>query len=175
MGPGFLYVGAFGAAEPATVVTAPPVAWANVGGTLGGVSLNISQEYTELEVDQVVDIPGRRLTKRELTIETQLAEATLENMALALNQTAPTVATTEKTLDAANGASVFVPNYSALLFDGFGPNGKRRRFIARRCLAVDGTETAYSKDEQTVLSVKWSAHYVSAAIAPFKAVDDISA
>lgn len=175
MGPGELYTAAFGAAEPATVVTAPAVAWTNVGGTMDGVTLNISQEFTELEVDQVVDVPGRRLTKREMTIETNLAEPTLENFAIALNQAAPVTVTNEKTLEATNTAAAFTPTYTALLFDGIAPNGKRRRFIVRRALSTEGVETAYQKDEQTVLAVTWSAHYVSSSVAPFKIVDDVSA
>lgn len=175
MGPGELYTGAFGATEPATVVTTPATGWTNVGGTMDGVTLNISQEYTEFEVDQVVDVPGRRLTKREMTIETNLAEATLENFAVALNGAAPTTVSSEKIWEPAADSNLTATSYFAIIVDGIAPNGKRRRFIARRCLSTEGVETAYKKDEQTVLAVTWAAHYVSAAIKPFKIVDDASA
>lgn len=175
MGPGELYTGAFGATEPATVVTAPTTGWTNVGGTMDGVTLSVAQEFTELEVDQVVDVPGRRLTKREMTIETNLAEPTLENLAVILNGAAPTTGASEKTWEPVNSAAAFSPSYFAVIVDGLAPNGKRRRFIARRCLSTENVETAYKKDEQTVLSVTWTAHYVSSSVAPFKIVDDTSA
>lgn len=177
LGPGTLYFGVFGAAEPLSITTEPASpAWSDVGGTTDGVTLTINQEYTELEVDQVVDIPGRRLTKRELTISTNLAEATLKNLALTLNDpSSVTEATGLATLTPAYGSSATQPNYAALIFDGFAPNGKRRRVIARRVLSVDNTEFAYKKDEQSVFSVTFSAHYVSASVAPFIVLDDISA
>lgn len=174
MGPGELYTGAFGATEPASPTTAPAVAWTNVGGTMDGVTLNIGLEFTELEVDQVVDVPGRRLTKREMTIETNMAEPTLENFAIAMNAPAPTTVTNVKTLEPVNGTAAFNPTYVALLFDGIAPNGKTRRFVVRRALSTEGVETAYQKDEQTVLAVTWSAHYVSSSIAPFKIQDDVT-
>jgi hypothetical protein len=88
MGPGALYSGAFGATEPAdtAIATAPSSAtFTDVGGTLGGVKLKIEQKFKELEVDQIVDNVGRRLTMREMTISTEMAEPTLENLVLAAN------------------------------------------------------------------------------------------
>ena len=41
---------------------------------LRAITLELNQEYTELEVDQVVDIPGRRLTKREFKLNSNLAD-----------------------------------------------------------------------------------------------------
>lgn len=175
MGAGELYAAPFGTTEPVGPTTAPGAGWRNVGGTTDGVTINISQETTELEVDQVVDVVDRRITRRELTIETNLAEATLENLALVLNSPAPTEETGVTTFEPVNDSSVFIPNYSALLFDGFAPGGKRRRVTARRCLSTEGTEVAYTKDEQTVFSVTFAAHYVSPSIKAFSVQDDTSA
>ncbi len=175
LGPGTLYRGLFGAAEPAeaAINTTPAVsAWTDLGGTTDGVTLTINQEYTELEVDQIVDIPGRRLTKRELTISTNLAEATLANLALTMNNlSSVTTGSSASTLTPAFDTSATQPTYFALIFDGYAPDGKRRRVVARRVLSIDNTEFAYKKDEQSVFTVTFSAHYVSSAIAPFIIMD----
>lgn len=179
MGPGTLYRGEFGAAEPTdTEVAAPPgVDWADVGGTFDGVTLSVTQEYTELEVDQIVDVPGRRLTKREFMLETNLAEPTLANLEFVLNggEVTDTAAGASapgiSAYDPSEGTSATQPTYSALIFDGFAPNSFPRRVILRKCLSVESTEFAYKKDEQTVFSAQFAAHYVSGAIKPFRIVD----
>ena len=89
-GPATLYAGLFGATEPATVATAPGAGWTDVGGTKDGVELQINDEYAVLDVDQIIYEIQRRRTKRVVAIKTQLAEATLENLALAIANTAPT-------------------------------------------------------------------------------------
>src|SRR5690606_1191812 len=87
-GPADLYTGLFGTTEPAddAVNVAPSAsAWTDMGGTVDGVELEVRQEYKELVVDQLVDVPGRRMTKREMTLKTKLAEPTLERLSWALN------------------------------------------------------------------------------------------
>src|SRR3546814_4970682 len=93
LGPGEMFSGDFGASEPADTDIANDIpdtsvsgSWTDLGGTQGGITLELNQEYTELEVDQVVDIPGRRLTKREFKLNTNLAEPTLENYQLARSE-----------------------------------------------------------------------------------------
>lgn len=174
MGPGALYTGAVDATEPAlaAVATAPGVAFTDVGGTTDGVTLTINQEYTELAVDQIVDVPGRRLTRREITLQTNMAEPTLENLAIAMNAGTVTDGTGYKTLEPDFDNSATQPNYKKLLFDGFAPGGLARRVVARKCLSTDNVSFAYSKSDQTVYSVTFSGHYVSASVAPFIVIDE---
>lgn len=183
LGPGTLYKGALGATEPAdtAVADAPDDGvWTDLGGTSDGLSLSINQEYTELAVDQIVDVPERRMTKREFTIGTNLAEATLDNLSLALNAevtagSGGTGATTYASLTADNASSATQPTYTALIVDGYAPSGQQRRFIGRKMLQVGSVDFAYSKDTQTVFSVSFAGHYVSSVIAPFKVVDEDAA
>lgn len=173
MGPGTLYHGLFGATEPAdtAVNTAPAAsAWTDVGGTMDGVKLVIDQKYTELDVDQVVDVPGRRLTKRDLQLQTSMAEPTLNNFTLALNASTQATGSGFASLEPDFGTSATQPHYCALLLDGYNGNTVRR-IIVRKALSTDKVETSYMKDKQTVLKVTFSAHYVSPSIAPFKIVD----
>lgn len=169
-GPATLYAAVFGAVEPATIAAAPAVAWTDVGGTKEGVELGIADEYAVLDVDQIIYEIERRRTKRVVTIKTVLAEATLANLALAINNTAPVA----NVLNADDGLAAFKPAYGAILLDGIAPGGFRRRFILRKTLATDSVGVAYKKDGQTLVPVTWTGHWVSASITPFKCEDATS-
>lgn len=180
-GPATLYVGAFGATEPldAAVNTTPQAsAWTDLGGTVDGAELTIKQEYKELEVDQVVDIPGRRLVKRDLTVKTKLAEPTFANLVYALNDGTTATGTGFSSFTPSFTDSATQPTYRALILHGWaaaaggGGQSKRRMVILRRVLSSDDVEMSYMKDKQTLLTVTWSVHYVSNAIAPFKILDE---
>lgn len=182
-GPATLYIADFGATEPAnSAVNSTPQAsaWTDLGGTTDGVELSIQQEYKELEVDQVVDVPGRRLTKRDMSVKTNLAEATLANLAISLNDgtISPSGSGYSGYYEPAFTDSATQPTYRALLVHGWAPgNGannqsKRRMVILRKVLSSDNVEFAYKKEDQTVFSVTWSVHYVDGSTAPFKIVDE---
>ena len=181
-GPATLYIAPFQTTEPAdsNVSTGPTAtAWVDLGGTTDGAELSINQEYKELEVDQVVDIPGRRLTKRDMSVKTNLAEPTLENLAFALNDGTITTGATSDVYEPAFTDSATQPTYRALYLhgwaagDGGSGQSKRRAVILRKCLSSDNVEFAYKKEDQTVFSVTWSVHYVTSSIAPFKIVDEV--
>lgn len=173
LGSATLYIGAFGAVEPADAKTAPAVAWTDLGGTTDGVTISVAPEYTELAVDQVIDRVGSRLTSRSITVQTNLAEATLENLKIALGGGTVTSASGKKTfdLDIANSGE---PAYQALLIDGVAPGGKKRRIIVRKALSTDNVEFAYSKDGQTVYSVTFTAHFVDNVKAPVSIMDELA-
>lgn len=180
LGPGEMFRGAFGSSEPADAevvndMTGSTVsgAWTDMGGTQGGITLELNQEYTELEVDQVVDIPGRRLTKREFKINTNLAEVTLENYRHASNGGTITTGSGYRTYEPSQDDSGDTPEYNALVFDGYGPNSKRRRVIARRTLNVATVGQEYMKDSQTLFPVEFSCHYVSKTVRPFRYIDQV--
>jgi phage baseplate assembly protein gpV len=179
-GPGVLYQAAFGATEPAdsAVNTTPSASThTDVGGTNDGVKINITQEYFALDVDQVVDVPGRRLSKRDLQVETNLAEPTLANLTLVLNEPASTITASAaySTFDPSNTNAATQPTYKSLLFDGWAPGasagGFNRRVIVRKVLSLEGTEPMYKKDDQTVFKVTFGAHYVSSTVRPFRVID----
>lgn len=166
-GPATLYHGAFGVTEPADIDTAPGVGWTDCGATDGGIMVSVNDTYSALIVDQVPMEVERRRTLRVVTLKTVLAEATLENLARALANTAPSSGLFE--LD--DDLDAFNPDYSALLLDGIAPAGLRRRFIVRKCLPTEAVETAYKKDGKAMFPVTWHGHWVSSAIKPFD-IDD---
>lgn len=178
-GPGMLFTAAFGATEPAdsTVNTALPAStWTAVGGTQDGLKLTVDQAWAELEVDQLVTTSGRRMTKQDYMVETTLAEPTLENLALALNGGTTVTSSGYSTWEPDyNATSATQPTYKALALDGWAPGGNyTRRVYVRKAISTDGIEVAYTKEKQTVFSVKFGAHWVSDSIAPIHIVDQTS-
>lgn len=177
LGPGTLYSGAFGAVEPAdaSVNTTPAAsAWTDMGATDGGVKLTIDQKFTELTVDQVVDSLGRRLTQREIMVDTNLAEPTLANLSLAMNGGTAATGSGYATLDPLNVTSATQPGYIAVILDGYAPAGFRRRVIIRKSLNTSSIQSAYAKDKETYIPVTFAGHYVSSSITPFHVVDQTS-
>jgi hypothetical protein len=178
-GPADLYIAAVSVTEPldTAVVTAPGVGYTDLGGTVDGVDLIIKQDWKELEVDQVVDVPGSRLVKRVFQVKTKLAEPTLETLAKLTPSGAIVSGTGVKSLEPAIDSSATQPTYFALLIDGYAPGvaaggtSFRRRVLVRRVLSTDDVKFSYMKDKQSVFEVTFSAHYVSAAVKPFKIVD----
>lgn len=178
LGAANLYVANTGVSETglmtlASLSSAPTGAsWRDLGSTsTDGVTLTVNQEYTELEVDQVVDIPGQRLTKRAFTIEANLAELTLENLQTALNGGTLTTGTGTKTYDPIALASTAEPSYVAMIIDGIAPSGKPRRILVRKALSNADIQFAYSKGNQSFYSVTWVAHFVSPTVGPFSITD----
>jgi len=181
-GTGVLYRGAFGATEPndAALGEAPGGAFTNLGFTRDGVELVVSQEFAELEVDQVADVPERRLVRRELVIRTNLAEPTLENLRASLN--GGTLGDASAAGPTTYGARAFEPStglsrrpdYSAYIFDGIAPEGMPRRIIIRKGLQIGDVTFAYRKQDQTVYTVQLAAHFVSPQRAPFRVVDGVA-
>lgn len=173
-GPATLYKGAFGATEPAdsAVNTTPATsAWTDLGGTQDGVKFGGDQTYGELEVDQITMRVGSRLTKQDFTIETSLAEATLDNLSLTLNGGTSASGAGYKSFEPNVTSSATQPNYFAIILDGYSPSQLRRRIIGRKMLNVDSVEAAYTKDKMTLIPAKFAAHYVSASIVPIHIVD----
>ena len=182
-GPATVYAGVFGVTEPAKTTSAlnaaPGAGWTDLGGTLGGLTWNMNREYSKLMVDQISYRVGTRLTDADDTFETRLAEPTLENLKLILNGGTITVgATTELGInnyepDVSNAATQM--SYGAILFDGWAPNGKRRRVIVRKVCSSDNAVFNAQREEQSAFNVTFAAHYVSASIKPFQVFDDVTA
>ncbi len=178
-----LHVGDFGAAEPLDTAVATDLddeVWRDLGGTNDGVTLTVSREYMKLAVDQTVDAPGRRMTERDVTVATNLAEGTLENLALAMAQaessvtTGGTGATAYAAMELLGDDSGAEPDYVAVCLRGRAPKGKKRSVFVRKALSTEEVESAYTKDGQTFIPVTFAAHWVSPSVRPVKVVDERS-
>lgn len=169
-GPATLYQGPFGTVEPATLVGAPVTPWVDLGGTQGGVELMTTDTYSVMDVDQIIYEVERRRTKRVVHIKTILAEATLTNLAIALNNTTPTAGV----FTPDDGLVAFNPPYGAVILDGIAPGGFKRRLILRKVLSTDVVGMAYKKDGQTLVPVTFTAHWISTSIRPYVVTDATS-
>lgn len=172
-GPGTLYVGDFGADEPVNAdinETPAATAWRDVGGTLGGLTLAFSNTYVELEVDQTTETPERRLTKRETQLRTQLAEVTFDNLILALVQGVTDDGVAYEAFEPDDVTSGDSPTYKAVIFDGVGGAGLRRRTFIRKVLSTENVDTSQSKEDQSVYPVTFTSHYVGGGIKSWKVV-----
>lgn len=165
MGPGTIYVADFGATEPAEdatgLATTPGAEWTMVGGTMGGISTTIDQDFKDLEFDQVPMPIGARKIKDRITVKFKMAEVTLNNLVLALNG---------GTVTPGSGYDKFVPDltntngepdYKAIIIDGTGDKGLKRRICIRKTITVDPIELMYDKDNQQVYQATYRSYYVS--------------
>lgn len=180
-GPANLWIAPFGSAEPldTAILTTPTTPWIDLGGTQDGVEVSIEVSTSDLDADQVLDVPGTTITGRKITVGTNLAEPTLLNFARFMN-----VADTLVTAGTGNVANTFEPSssilgfqpvYRALLLDGIAPGGFRRRIVFRRTVQSGTAKMAYKKGDQTLVPMEWTAYFVSSSIGPIRVSDSSAA
>lgn len=179
-GPADLYHGWYGeVTEPGLAslneTPAGTGGWDDMGGTQDGVKLTVGLEWSELMVDQIVDIPGRRLTKRDAQIAANLAEGTLENMERSMNGGVMATASGYKTFEPViDMNSAVEPDYAAIILDGIAPSGLRRRVNGRKTLNIENMEGEYKKDGQFLIPTAFGTHYISNSTAPYRIQDATS-
>lgn len=184
MGPARLYVAPFGTTEPTDAsvtpngTTTPPSSpWTDVGGTDGGVTFEVDNTYTPLNVDQVIMEVGARLTDMKMQVTTKLSEITLSNLQTVLNNIGTTnTGTGYETMDIAVGTSATQPSYAALIIDGWAPmlstgQPALRRVIVRKVLSQVKASLAFDKKTQQSLDCTFQAYYVSSSITPVHVID----
>lgn len=85
-GAGRIYVAAVGTAFP-TVDATPGAGWTDLGETDGGVKASLKQKIEKHRTDQRTGAVKATRSEEDMTIETKLAQATLENLAKILGGT----------------------------------------------------------------------------------------
>ena len=182
-GAGRMYTGVFSATaanEPAlTAINSAPQssAWTYTGFTSDGITITIDQTFSEMRVDQLADRVGTKLTERQLSLQANLAEATLANLTLGMNGGTITTAASNSYYEPTFDGSELQPTYIAVLFDGYAPASsagvsKRRRIILRKAISTENIESSYKKDSLTLVPVTFTSHYVSDTVAPFRIIDE---
>lgn len=178
--PARLFVGNFGAVEPtdAAIGTIPSSAvWTEVGATNGGISMNLGEEYGALEADQAAFRAGSARVMANAEVTVNLAEITIQNLAFALNTRSANLVTGsgfKKFLPSTGDVDEFSPNYKAVILWGTAPNsptGAPQKFmlVLRKVLSTVGAgEVAFSRTDQTVFPVTFTAHLVSDSIKPWE-------
>jgi hypothetical protein len=186
MGPATVYTGAFGATEPAySAIGSPPnsAVWTDVGGTADGTSvlLEVEHSLTNINVEQLIDPIGARVSKRVIQVTVVLEEATLNNLNLAMNQLLTISPGSGYTVaDPLTSITAVQPTYTAVLIDGWAPTTGttetecRRRMIIRKCLSSSKADLEYEKTKAVLFHTTWTGFWVSTGVAPFEIIDATS-
>lgn len=126
----------------------------SVGYTSGGVTLTAKAERVDKEVDQSYAPIGIMKVRESFGVQTNLAEATLENLKLVWEQTASVVETVgppdKKTL--AWGMNQNVVEHT-LEFRGKSPEGLERIFKLLKVVVMEVGDMAHQKDKITLVPV----------------------
>ena len=146
----------------------------NVGFTTNGIELQFQPDFGEVQVDQLLDSAKLFKQGMQVNLRTAFAEATLENLLVAiagvesnLSDTASsapgtTGGTTEtKTLNLSSGKLGECPVERGLVAVGPGTgdctlaNGKERIFVLHRALSMDSVTVNVKRDTATTFEVSF--------------------
>lgn len=164
-GVGTLYLAASGTAKPA-LSSAPGASWRDVGETDGGVKITKTRKREAFSSDQRTGKVKVVQTEEGLTIETNLQEITLENLADVINSTVTSVAAGvgtigTKSVTLHSGAEV---TEFAVVFRGKSAYGNfPAQYYIPRVYMDDDTEMEHTKDGKTLIPVKFEALEYDAA------------
>lgn len=85
-GPGLIWVGPVGTAEPTSATAVLDASFRQVGYTKAGTTVKYQITSSEIEVAEEFDPIRYQTTKREGSVSFEMAQASIANLALALNQ-----------------------------------------------------------------------------------------
>jgi hypothetical protein len=151
-------------ASMTTALDAATTQWRHTGFTSEGLEISYEPDYTDVEVDQLLDSAKVFKTGMRVTVNTTFSEASLENLMVTWGQQTGTLSSTGSTgdLGMAAGALGDEPVERALAAVGAGPRPanqptqKRERvYFARRVLSVDTSAHALRRAEATVFPVSF--------------------
>ena len=135
--------------------------WSDVGATQEGVEVAYEPDIGEVEVDQMMDAAKLFNQGLQVQMNTQLAEATLENLMIAWG--APDDALDGDTFKIGSPGAEPVERSAAVV--GLAPNTqatqvdqdshRERIYLARRVISVEGSTHALRRTEATVFPVSF--------------------
>lgn len=158
-GAGLLYVAPVGTAFPLVTAT-PSASWRELGETVDGVKATFDQKTEKFRTDQRTGAVKAVRTEEDVTIETKLAQATLENLADLLGNTVTDTPASSgsagyRTLPLHRGAAV---KEFALLFRGNSPYGAyTAQYELPRGYFDEAAEAEHTQDGFVSYPVKFAA------------------
>jgi len=145
--------------------------WRNVGYTNNGLEVSFEPDFGEVKVDQLLDVAKMYKQGMKVNLKTSLAEATLENLLLAIARPATdrytgTTSTVSTAYSKAFGAGADVLNISAgelgespyekgLVAVGASTSGNERIYAAYRALSMDSVTVSAKREEATMFDVSF--------------------
>lgn len=159
VGSGKVYVADVATAFPA-VNAAPGVGWTDLGEFDGGVTATLEQTTVEHRIDSETGPVKATRSEEGLAISTNLAEATLENLAKVLDDKTVTPAAGPPATKSMGMYRGGVVREYALLFRGNSPYaaGVYAQFqVPRAYVASDSIGMSFVKDGKTLIPVEFRA------------------
>ena len=136
--------------------------YTNIGYTSNGLELAFQPDFGDVAVDQLLDVA--RLFKQGMTVNlnTSFAEATLENLLVAIagkNTDLPVAASGLQTLNMSAGDIGDVPLERGLVAVGPGSGSsldpKERIYVAYRALSIENVSVSAKRDEASMFEVSF--------------------
>ncbi len=144
--------------------------WRNVGYTNNGLELQFQPDFGEVTVDQLLDVAKMYKQGMQVTLNTSLAEATLENLLLAIARpatdryTGTSVTTSTAYSKAFPGGDVVnlsagelgeSPYEKGLVAVGASTTGNERVYAAYRALSMDSVTVSAKREEASMFDVSF--------------------
>ena len=157
---------AFDASESFKDTLTADAAYDNVGYTMNGLELQFQPDFGEVQVDQVLDVARLFKQGMQVNLATAFAEATLENLLLALaysdsKLSGNKAASTGRTLDLSAGDIGEVPLERGLVAVGPGTGNPEtasdveRVYTAYRALSIENVTVSAKRDEASMFEVSF--------------------
>jgi len=135
-----LKVGDYGTLEAAAL---------DIGFIKGGVQIQHSVDWYDVEVDQVLGIVDKVPKKEGIALKFSMAEATLANLQAALGHSG--IAVSGTTLKMTDGSAA---NYKTVFINVKAPSGGARKYTFWRVVFTGKVSPAYKKDGETLFDVE---------------------
>ena len=137
--------------------------YTNVGYTMNGLELQFQPDFGEVQVDQVLDVAKLYKQGMQVNLATAFAEATLENLLLALaySDSKLTTANTVSTLDLSAGDIGECPVERGIVAVGPGTGDcavsdtTERVYVAYRALSIENVTVSAKRDEASMFEVSF--------------------
>ena len=137
--------------------------WRNVGYTMNGLEVQFQPDFGEVQVDQLLDVAKLYKQGMQVSMVTAFAEATLENLVVAIATADSNYTTTSgvNTLDVTAGDLGDVPVERAIIAVGpgsgdpaaTGANKIERVYVGHRVLSIENVTVSAKRDEPSMYEV----------------------
>lgn len=155
-----------GGTKYADTLTAASTYWTNVGYTSNGLELQFQPDFGEVQVDQLLDVAKLYKQGMQVSLNTAMAEATLENLLVAVAGTTSDLTGTAgsfQTLQLSAGELGECPVERAIVAVGpgtgdcsaTGGEAVERVYAAYRALSIDSVTVSAKRDEATSFQVSF--------------------
>jgi hypothetical protein len=155
---------AFDNAESYRETLAADTSYTNVGYTMNGLELQFQPDFGEVQVDQILDVAKLYKQGMQVNLSTAFAEATLENLLLALAYSDSKLTTAlngDKTLDLSAGDIGECPVERGIVAVGPGTGDcvdsayVERVYTAYRALSIENVTVSAKRDEASMFEVSF--------------------